>query len=63
MRGTAFLVLLMDGFMEYTIEIALDGMVHVPSFMMTRSGMQAVLKFSLNSSRGCSVGTSDVRDL
>jgi hypothetical protein len=54
MRGTAFLVLLMGGIMEYTIEIPLDGMVHMPRFMMTGSGVQAILKFSPNSLRGCS---------
>jgi hypothetical protein len=63
MKGTPLLVLLTGGFMEYTIEIALDGMVHLPSFMMTGSGVQAVLKFSLSSLRGCSVAISNVRDL
>jgi hypothetical protein len=63
MRGTALLVLLIGGFMEYIIEIALDVMVHMPSFMWTGSGVQAILKFSLSSLRGCSVGISDVRDL
>jgi hypothetical protein len=40
------LVLLMGGiFFNYAVEVALCGTMHLPSFMKTATGVQAILRF------------------
>jgi hypothetical protein len=43
----------------YAIEIAVGGMIHVPSFMKIDTGVQAMLKLYLRNIRGCNVGITD----
>jgi hypothetical protein len=49
--------------MRYTVELASDCMMHMPSFMMIVLGFQAVLMFCLSNLRDCSVGVTDGSDL
>jgi hypothetical protein len=38
------LVLLMEGFMRHTVEMASDVMVYVPSFIKICSGIQVIIR-------------------
>jgi hypothetical protein len=49
--------------MMYAIEMGSDGMIYVPYFMKTRTGVQAVLKFCLRNLRGCNVVITDGKNL
>jgi hypothetical protein len=49
--------------MRYTVEIASDGMIHLPSFMKIGSGVQLILKLLPLQLQGCSVGITDERNL
>jgi hypothetical protein len=44
--------------MKYTIEMVSCGMLHLPSFMKTGKGMQAVLRFCISNLNGCNVGVT-----
>jgi hypothetical protein len=48
--------------MKYAVEIALCGMVYVPSLMKIDTGNQAILRFCLRNFRGCNVHITDGRD-
>jgi hypothetical protein len=47
----------------YAVEMASRGMIFLPSFMNICIGVQAVLRFYLNNSKGCNVGINDGKDL
>jgi hypothetical protein len=53
------LVLLLEGLMKCTIEMALCG---IPRFIKMGAGVQAIM-FCLRILRGCNVGNTDGRDL
>lgn len=55
------LVLLTGRFMKYVAEVASDGMIHVPSFINTGRGFQAILRFCLRNLNGCNVGKKKKR--
>jgi hypothetical protein len=44
--------------MEYSIEIALYGMINILRFMKIGTAIQALLRFSLRNVRGYNVGTT-----
>jgi hypothetical protein len=44
-------------------EVASGGMMYIPSFMKTGTGVQAILRFCLRNLRGYNVGIADGRDL
>jgi hypothetical protein len=48
--------------MKYPIEIALCGMICIPSFMKIGTGVQEILRFCLRNLRGCNAGISDGGD-
>jgi hypothetical protein len=47
----------------YANEFGSGGMIYVPRFMKTYTGVQAILRFCLRNLRGCNVGITDGRDL
>jgi uncharacterized protein YraI len=49
--------------MNYIVEMTSGDMIYIPSFMKISRGVQAILRFCLNTLRGCSVGITDGRDL
>jgi hypothetical protein len=49
--------------MKHSVEMALSGVMHIPSFMKIGTGVQAILRFDLRNLRGCSVGITDGNDL
>jgi hypothetical protein len=49
--------------MKYAVEMASKGMIYIPRFMKTGTGVQAILRFFFTNLRGCSVGITDERDL
>jgi hypothetical protein len=49
--------------MMYDVEMALCGMIRVPSLIKTGTGVQAILKFGLRKLRGCNIGITDVKNL
>jgi hypothetical protein len=51
------------GFIKYAVEMASCGMINIPSFMKTGTGVQAILRFCLRNLRGCNVRVTDERDL
>jgi hypothetical protein len=57
------LVLLIEGFMKYAVEMASCGMTYIPRFMKIVTGVQAILKVFLRNLRGCNVGITDWKDL
>jgi hypothetical protein len=52
-----------EGFMKCSVEMALCGMIYIPSFMKIGTGVQAILRFCLSKLRGCNVGITDGKDL
>jgi hypothetical protein len=56
-------VLVIEGIYKYAVEMASRGMIHVPCFMKTDTGVQAILRVCLRNLRGCSAGITDGRDL
>jgi hypothetical protein len=49
--------------MKYAFEMAVYGLVYVPSSMKIDIGVQEILKFWLENLRGCNVGIAGWRDL
>jgi hypothetical protein len=49
----------MGGFMMHTVEMALCGMIYIPSFMKIGIGVQAILRFRLSSLNGRNIGIKD----
>jgi hypothetical protein len=47
----------------YTVEMASCGVICLPSFMKTDSGVQAILRFNLRNFNGCNAGINDGREL
>jgi hypothetical protein len=47
----------------YATEVASSGMIYLPSFMKTGTGIQAILRLCFGNLRGCKVGITDGRDL
>jgi hypothetical protein len=47
----------------YVVEMALCGMIYIPSFMMLYIGVQITLRFCFRNVRGRNVGVTDWRDL
>jgi hypothetical protein len=47
----------------YAIEMGSGGMIYIPCFMKTGTGMQAIFRFCLRNFKGCNVGITDGRDL
>jgi hypothetical protein len=45
--------------MKYAVEMASCGMINIPSFMKTSTGVQAILRFCFRIFRGCSVDITD----
>jgi hypothetical protein len=39
----------------YTVEMASCGVIYLPSFMKTGTGVEAILRFCLNNLNGCDV--------
>jgi hypothetical protein len=54
---------LWEGFVMYTFENGLGGMIYIQSFLKIYTGVQAVLKFCLSSFNGCNIGITDGRYL
>jgi hypothetical protein len=52
-----------EEFMMYAVEMASCGMIYLPSFMKTATGIQAVLRFCLRNLKGSNAGIIDGRDL
>jgi hypothetical protein len=48
--------------MMYSVEMALCGMIYLPSFMKFGTGVQAILRLCLRKLRDCNVGITDGRD-
>jgi hypothetical protein len=57
------LVLLMEGIYDISLEIHSCGMILLPRFMRTGTGVQAILRFCLRNSNGCKVGITDGTEL
>jgi hypothetical protein len=49
--------------MMYSIEMPPCGIIFLPSFMKTGTGVQAILRFCPRNSRGCNVGITDGKEL
>jgi hypothetical protein len=49
--------------MKYAVEMALRGMIYVPSFMKIGTGVQAILRLCLKNLRCCNVDITGGRDL
>jgi hypothetical protein len=49
--------------MMYAIEMAVCGMINIPSFRKLGTGVQAILRLCLSNLNGCDVGINDGRDL
>jgi hypothetical protein len=49
--------------MTCAIQVGLDDMIYIPSFMTIGSGIQVILRFCLSNFGGCKIGNSDGRDL
>jgi hypothetical protein len=49
--------------MIYVIDIALAGMIFLPSFMKTGTDLQAILRFGFSNLNGCNVGITDGKEL
>jgi hypothetical protein len=49
------LVLLIEGPVEYAVEMVLCVLIHLPSFMETVRGTQGILRFCFRNRRGCNV--------
>jgi hypothetical protein len=49
--------------MKYSVEMTLSGVIYIWNFMTISSGIQVILNYNLNSSRGCSIDIIDGRDL
>jgi hypothetical protein len=43
----------------YVVVKASCGMIYVPGFNMTRTGVQIILRFYFSNVRGCDVGIND----
>jgi hypothetical protein len=43
----------------YAVEIALCGIIYLPSFMKVRTGVQATLRFCLRNLIDCGVGITE----
>jgi hypothetical protein len=48
---------------SHAVEMAADGMIWMPSFMAVGLGMQVMLRFFFDNSRGCNVGITNGRNL
>jgi hypothetical protein len=44
---------------KYTVEMASDGIMYIPSFMTFGFGIRLILRASVNNLRGCNVGFTD----
>jgi hypothetical protein len=53
----------MGGIYDVYLEMNLCGMMYILSLVNIGTGVQAILRFSLNNLRGCNVGITDGRDL
>jgi hypothetical protein len=49
--------------MKYTIEMASDGMIYIPSLMKIGIDVEVILRFCLRNMRSCNVGITDGREL
>jgi hypothetical protein len=49
--------------MMYAVEMALCGMIYLPSFMKIGTGIQAVLRFCPSFLNCCNVGVTNGRNL
>jgi hypothetical protein len=49
--------------MKYPIDMALDDMIYISSYMKIGTGVRAILRSFLSNFRGCNVGITDARDL
>jgi uncharacterized protein YraI len=49
--------------MMYAVEMALSGMIYLPSFLKIDTGVQAILRLCLRNLKGCNVGITDRRGL
>jgi hypothetical protein len=39
------------------------GMIYIPNFMKTSTGVEGILRFCLSNLKGCNAGIADGRDL
>jgi hypothetical protein len=53
----------MRGFIMYTVEMTLCGIIYLPSFMKIGIGIQAIIRVFYRNLMGCNVGITDGRDL
>jgi hypothetical protein len=57
------LVLLIEVFMVYAVEMASFGMIYIPSSMKVGAGIQIILRLRLSYSNLCNMGASDRKEL
>jgi hypothetical protein len=49
--------------MKYTVMMASDGMIYIPSFVKIESGFQVILSYYIDKLKCCSVGITNGKDL
>jgi hypothetical protein len=46
-------------FIKYSVEMASCGVIYIPSFLKTGSGILVILRVHLSNLRGCNIGITD----
>jgi hypothetical protein len=49
--------------MRYTVQMASDGMIYIPSFMKISRGIQAILRVCPRNLNACNFGITDGNEL
>jgi hypothetical protein len=49
--------------MKYTVAMASDDVIHIPSFVVNGSAIQEILRFCHRNLKGCNIDTADGRYL
>jgi hypothetical protein len=57
----AILVLLIEGFINYAVEMSSDGTLSIQSFLNIGTGVEAILRFCRSDLGGCNVGINEGR--
>jgi hypothetical protein len=57
------LVLLSGVIFRYTVNVAVGGMIYMPSFIKIGIGAQAILRFDLSNLKDCNVGITARKDM
>jgi hypothetical protein len=48
--------------LKYAVEMGSGGMIYIPSFMKTGTGVQEIVRRCLGNLGGCNLGITDGRD-